>query len=95
MDTSLDAGERPAGPAITIAIDAAASTCASLELNGVPALRAVLVTSADRLVGHTVEVAIHGTDIEPWRAPVESLPFGGTVEIDASGFTVPVAILRR
>ncbi|MFZ9914848.1 MAG: DUF4011 domain-containing protein, partial [Phycisphaerales bacterium] len=95
MDTSQDAGGRPAGPAITIAIDAAASTCASLELNGVPALRAVLVTSAERLVGHTVEVAIHGTDIEPWRAPVESLPFGGTVEVDASGFTVPVAILRR
>ncbi|MFM7050995.1 MAG: DUF4011 domain-containing protein [Planctomycetota bacterium] len=95
METRQNEGESERAPAITIAVDAAAATCASLELNGVPSVRSVLVTSAVRLAGHAVEIAIDGADVRPWSGPIEPLASGGTVEVDASGFMVPAPILQR
>ena len=70
-------------------------TAASLELNGIPSLESLVVTSPGRLSGATIRVRIDGVDASGWQAAVEPLANGGTVEVDASAFLLPVAILRR
>ncbi|MFM7134740.1 MAG: DUF4011 domain-containing protein, partial [Planctomycetota bacterium] len=86
--------ERPAA-APTIAFDALATTAASLELNGIPCVRGIIVQSEAALEGAAVRLRVEGADHAPWQSSVERMPAGGAIEIDAAGFVIPPAILRR
>jgi len=85
----------PAGPAHAVALQCRRTTAASMALNGVPCIDSLSVTTPGRLSGATVEVRIDGHDAPPWLASVEAMPDGGSVELDASGFSVPTNLLRR
>ncbi len=85
----------PAVQSHAVAVQCRPATSASLALNGVPTLDALSVTSREPLSGATVEVRVDGLDVPPWRVAVEPVPGGGTVELDASGFLLPLKLLRR
>ena len=83
----------PSARLVTLAFDASSTTCASLELNGVPCVRAVLVTTTSRLVGCVLRVSIHGEQAHAWSRPLETLEANSTLAIDAAGFLLPIPLL--
>ena len=88
-------GQRVEGPAHSLSIRSRTTTAASLALNGVPCIESLSVASPGPLSGAVVHVRLDGTDVPAWQASVEPMAEGGTVELDASGFGVPVALMRR
>ncbi|MFM8420889.1 MAG: DUF4011 domain-containing protein, partial [Verrucomicrobiota bacterium] len=88
-------GQHVPGSSHALSIRCRTTTAASLALNGVPCIDALSVTSPGPLSGATVHVRVEGHEAPAWQASVEPIAGGGTVELDASGFAVPVAWLRR
>ena len=88
-------GEAVSTQAHSVEVVARPRTAASLELNGIPSVESLLVTSPARLSGATVRIRIDGVDATAWQGAVEPLSDGGTVEVDAGSFLLPVPLLRR
>ncbi len=78
----------------TLTLDASLVTTASLEVNGVPCVRAVIVRATDRLHGCRITIEIDGTDAVPFVEPLETIPAGGSLGIDTSAFTIPLPLLQ-
>lgn len=99
MNPSTPAGPGSLNPASasapSIEVRCRPTTAASLVLHGVPCIDALSVTSPGRLSGATVQVRVVGHPSPPWQTAVEPIAAGGTVEIDASAFLLPLDLLRR
>ena len=78
-----------------IAFEAEATTCASLELNGVPCVHALIVRSASRLSGAGVRIDIDGVDGPSYQHHVEIVDAGGCTAVDTADFMIPTPLLRR
>ena len=85
-------------PTTSLSFDASATTSASLELNGVSCLRAVIVHAAasplDRLTGASLQIEIDGFADCAFRRALEPIDAGASLAVDASGFLIPLALLR-
>ncbi len=93
--TGNDSFSATSADAAHIAFEAEATTCASLELNGVPCVHALIVRSAARLAGAGVRIDIDGVDGPSSQRHVEIVDAGGCVAVDTADFLIPAALLRR
>ncbi len=81
--------------AAELSFDAAATTAASLELNGVPCVRAVIVRAYERLHGTVLHLTIDGQSTLPYAQGIETMAAGSSLAVDTSAFVLPVPILNR
>jgi len=82
--------------AAELTLDANPTTAASLELNGVPCVRAAIVRAgSERLYGCTVQIAIDGLANAVYEMGFELIAPGGSLAIDVSDFMIPMTVLRR
>ncbi len=94
MEPSLREGTvQPPPTLVSLAFDASTTTCASLELNAVPCVRAVLVTTSYRCVGSILRLSIDGEPSASWTRPLETIEAFSTLAVDTAGFLLPVPLL--
>jgi hypothetical protein len=82
--------------AAELMLDANTTTAASLELNGVPCVRAAIVRAGtERLHGCTVRIVIDGLANAAYEMGIETIAAGGSLAVDVSDFMIPMTVLRR
>lgn len=81
----------------SVEFEALPATCASIELNRIPCVRSLLVRSAERLVGVRLNLSIECADApqSSWERALEGIPARGSLAVDATGFAIPITLLRR
>ena len=95
MRAMTDGSTEGIARAADLFFDASATTAASLELNGIPCVRALLVHAKERLHGCTVRILIDGVAAVPYERGLETLSAGESAAIDVTDFIVPLPILRQ
>ena len=95
MRAMTDGSTEGIARAADLVFDASATTAASLELNGVPCVRALLVRANERLHGCTVRILIDGVAATPYERGLETVAAGASLAVDVSDFIVPLPILRQ
>ena len=78
-----------------LAFEAAATTAASLEMNGVPCVRAVTVTATERLSSCVLRIDIDGVAATAYERGVETIAPGASIAVDTADFMIPAQILRQ
>ena len=78
-----------------LVFDASATTAASLELNGVPCVRSIIVRAGERLHGSILRISIDGIAAQIYERGVETVPAATALAVDVSDFTVPMPLLRH
>ncbi|MCE2885523.1 MAG: DUF4011 domain-containing protein, partial [Planctomycetaceae bacterium] len=99
MTDGLAEGESLPPPAIdgasaTISFDAAEATCASLELNGVACVRAVVVEAHTRLAGTHLALSVDAHPACDIVRPVETIDAATTLAVDVENLRLPLSLLR-
>ncbi len=99
MIDGLDEGETLPPPATdglsaTISFDANEMTCASLELNGVPCVRSIVIEAHTRLAGTHLTLTIDGHPACDIMRPVEPIDAGVTLAVDCENLRLPLVALR-
>ena len=81
--------------AADLVIDAASTTAASLEQNGIPCVRTVTVSAFERLHATTLCINIENEAAVRYERGLETIPEATSLAVDVSDFIVPLPILRR
>jgi hypothetical protein len=95
MRAMTDGSTEGIARAADLFFDASATTAASLELNGIPCVRALRVHAKERLHGCTVRILIDGVAAAPYERGLETVAAGASLAVDVSDFIVPLPVLRQ
>jgi Protein of unknown function (DUF4011)/REase_MTES_1575/AAA domain len=94
-DGSAAGSDAGAARAAELTFDAAAATAASIELNGVPCVRAIIVKASMRIHGCSLRIAIEGNAGAAYERGVEPIAAGESAAVDVSDFMIPLTVLRK
>ena len=99
MLDGLEEGETLPPPAVdglsaTLSFEAAEATSASLELNGVPCVRAIVVEAHSRIAGAHLALSVEGHPTCDVLRPVDPIDAGITLAVDCEHLRLPLSVLR-